>query len=179
MVTPSPLTVTTSGTTPVLAENWRPLIVIVTAVLPVVMGIVAPDTARLITVGPAMLGVTNAEPMLKTSMPDDATEKELPKVTLREVATAVFIKNESTTLLQGPVLQELTAAEVTIKPDRGPVGDPVVGALSIVVETVMPVSEPAVCTPVVSPVTVTVCAPAASGPVPASVMTPELKLKKV
>lgn len=178
MVTPSPLTVTTSGTTPALAENVRPLIVIVTAVLPVVMGIVAPDTAR-VTACPAMLGVTNAEPMLKTSMPDDVTEKELPKVTLREVATAVFIKNESTTLLQGPVLQELTAAEVTIKPDRGPVGDPVVGALSIVVETVMPVSEPAVCTPVVSPVTVTVCAPAASAPVPASVMTPELKLKKV
>lgn len=155
------------------------MIVIVTAVVPVVMGIAAPDTTR-VTTCPAMLGVTNAVPMLKTSMPDgDVTPKLGPKVTVREDpdAIAVFIKNESTTLLQGPVLQEVTAAEVTIKPDRGPVGDPAL-ALSIVVETVT-VSKPPVAAPVVSPVTVTVCAPAASGPVPASVMTPELKLKKV
>lgn len=156
------------------------MIVIVTAVVPDVMGIVAPVTARE-TVCPAIDGVTSAEPMLKTSMPvEDVTPKVGPKVTEREVvgAIAVFIKNESTTLLQEPVLQEVTAAEVTIKPDRGPVGEPVLGASSILVLTVMPLSVPAVCPPVVSPVTVTVCAPAASGPVPASVMTPELKLKK-
>lgn len=156
------------------------MIVIVTAVVPVVMGIVAPVTARE-TVCPAIDGVTSAEPMLKTSMPvEDVTPKVLPKVTEKEVpaAIAVFIKNESTTLLQEPVLQEVTAAEVTIKPDRGPVGEPAL-ASSILVLTVMPLSVPAVCAPVVSPVTVTVCAPAASAPVPASVMTPELKLKKV
>jgi len=172
-------TVTTPGTTLLLLENMRPLIVTVVAVVPAVMGTIAPVTAR-VTVRPAKVGVTRAEPMLKTSMPEDVTEKVLPKVTVREdpAAIAVFIKNEITTLEQGPILQEETAAEVTIKPDRGPVGAPEL-VRSKLVPTVMPLSVPAVAAPVVSPVTVTVCAPAASAPVPASVMTPELKLKKV
>ncbi len=120
------------------------------------MGIVAPVTARETTCN-ANVGVTSAVPMLKTSMPEDVTWKVLPKFTVKEVpaAISVFIRNESTRLLQGPVLQEVTAAEVTIKPDRGPVGEPAALALSIVVLTVT-VLAPAVCAPVVSPVTVTV-----------------------
>jgi len=151
------------------------------AVVPVVIGIVAPVTARE-TVRPAKVGVTRAVPMLKTSMPEDVTEKEFAKTMVKvdPAAIAVFIKNETTTLEQGPVLQEEVDAEVTIKPDRGPLGATTVLGPSKLVWTVR-VLSPGVAEPVVSPVTTTAWAPAASTPVPNSVMVlaPALKLELV
>ncbi len=109
------------------------MIVIVMAVVPVVLGILAPVTSRE-TVRPAKVGVTRADPMLKTSMPEDSTLKELAKAIVKvdPAKIAVFIKNETTTLEQGPMLQEEIAAEVTMKPDRGPVGAPEFGSSKLV-----------------------------------------------
>lgn len=77
--------------------------------------------------------------------------------------------NETTTLAQGPILQEAIAAEVTQKNDRGPLGVPELGSSSNV-ETLMAVSTPTVCEPVVSPESVTVSGPAARAAVPDSVI---------
>ena len=84
----------------------------------------------------------------------------------------VFVMKATTTLAQGPILHEAIVAEVTMKPDRGPLGVPGELAASIVVETVMPALPPTVCAPVVSPVRVTVCGPAGRAAVPDSVMEP-------
>jgi len=63
-------TVITSDSAFVLAEKVRPLMVMVKGVLPVVAGILAPVTVKVMVLA-AKEGVTRAAPTLNTSMPVD------------------------------------------------------------------------------------------------------------